>query len=221
MCKSLTEVTLPDNVEVIGSGAFRECPISSINLPASLKKIDSCAFYDTKITSVVIPAGLLSVDCLAFIGCPIESLAVEEGNAYYDSRDNCNAIIKTFNNQLVRGCMNTVIPQTVTSINMMAFDNCPGLKQITVPASVVQVGDYAFRENDDLETVTFEGSEIEMDKEGWVFSKCPSLKAINVPLKKLAYYKRKIDKELHGLLVEPKPAKPAKKATAKKSLAKK
>jgi len=87
---------------------------------------------------------------------------------------------------------------------MMAFDACPGLKQITVPASVVEVGNYAFQNNADLETVTFEGLEIKMDKEGWVFAGCPSLKAINVPVKKLAYYKKHVDNELHGLLAESK-----------------
>lgn len=219
-CSALTDVRFSNSLEKIGLGAFRECPISSINLPSSLKKIDSSAFYDTKITSVVIPAGLLFVDRLAFFGCPIESLVVEDGNAYYDSRDNCNAIIKTFYDKLIRGCMNTVIPPTVTSIDVMAFGKCPGLKQITVPTSVVEVADYAFHDNEHLETVTFEGVEIKMDKEGLVFSKCPSLKTINIPVKKLAYYKRKIDKDLHGLLVEPKPSKPAKKAPAKKTACK-
>ena len=90
---------------------------------------------------------------------------------------------------------------------MMAFDKCPGIKQITVSASVVEVGNYAFRDNAELETVTFEGLEIEMDKEGWVFAGCPSLKTINVPVKKLAYYKKHVDKELHGLLAESKQVK--------------
>lgn len=38
-------------------------------------------------------------------------IVVKEGNPVYDSRDNCNAIIETATNALVKGCNGTVIPE--------------------------------------------------------------------------------------------------------------
>lgn len=40
--------------------------------------------------------------------------AVEEGNHVYDSRESCNAIIKTSTNVLIRGCKTTIIHNSVT-----------------------------------------------------------------------------------------------------------
>ena len=63
----------------------------------------------------------------------------------YDSRDNCNAIIEKATNTLIRGCNNTKIPASVTSIGDFAFYGCSGLTSIEIPASVVSIGINAFR----------------------------------------------------------------------------
>ena len=54
----------------------------------------------------------------------LDSITVESGNIVYDSRDNCNAIIETATNTLLRGCKNTIIPHSVTSIGDNAFRGC-------------------------------------------------------------------------------------------------
>jgi len=46
---------------------------------------------------------------------------VDGGNGKYDSRDNCNAIIETASNTLIAGCMNSIIPNSVTTIGNEAF----------------------------------------------------------------------------------------------------
>ena len=71
-------------------------------------------------------------------------IKVEEGNAEYDSRDNCNAIIEKATNTLIQGCRNTVIPNSVTSIGDGAFSGCSGLTSITIPNSVTSIDDDAF-----------------------------------------------------------------------------
>ena len=48
---------------------------------------------------------------LAFEGCSsLTSMRVEQGNPVYDSRDNCNAIIKTSNNKLLSGVKQRLSP---------------------------------------------------------------------------------------------------------------
>ena len=72
------------------------------------------------------------------------SILVAEDNSVYDSRENCNAIIKTATNTLIQGCQNTIIPNSVTSIGIGAFYGCFGLTSITIPNSVTSIGDGAF-----------------------------------------------------------------------------
>lgn len=44
-CTSLTEVTLPDTIEVINGGAFRQCTgLKKMVFPAGLKRLDSNVF---------------------------------------------------------------------------------------------------------------------------------------------------------------------------------
>ncbi len=78
---------------------------------------------------------------------------VDKENTVYDSRDNCNAIIKTSTNSLIAGCKNTVIPNSVTSIGGGAFENCSSLTSITIPNSVTSIGWYAFCNCSNLQTV--------------------------------------------------------------------
>ena len=82
----------------------------------------------------------------------------ESGNAVYDSRDNCNAIIETVTNTLVVGCKNAIIPNSVTSIGYGAFHNCRGLTSITIGNSVTSIGNNAFCYCSDLTSVTIPNS---------------------------------------------------------------
>ena len=117
-CKN---TTIPSNVISIGSNAF--CSLTSITIPKYITSIGSGAFS----------------------GCPnLTNISVENGNTVYDSRDNCNAIIKTATNTLVVGCKNTVIPNSITSIGRNAFDGCTELTSIEIPNSVTSIGIYAF-----------------------------------------------------------------------------
>ena len=74
------------------------------------------------LTSVTIPNSVTSIGDDIFAGCDgLTSIKVEDGNPVYDSREDCNAIIETASNTLVFGCMNTIIPNSVTSIGECAF----------------------------------------------------------------------------------------------------
>ena len=90
-----------------------------------------------------------------FGGCfALTSIIVDSENPVYDSRDNCNAIIKTANNELIAGCTNTTIPNSVTSIGDNSFEDCENLTSIAIPNSVTSIGNQAFHGCYDLSTVT-------------------------------------------------------------------
>ncbi len=91
-----------------------------------------------------------------FYGCPgLTSTKVNNNNLYYDSRNNCNAIIESESNMLIAGCQSTIIPNSVTSIRDYAFYGCDGLTSITIPNSVTYIGENAFSGCDKLISIHF------------------------------------------------------------------
>ena len=121
--------------------------LTSVNIPASVTHIYDLAFSKcTGLTSVNIPASVIYIDNAAFWGCSgLNKITVDASNTVYDSRNNCNAIIKKDGNVLIAGCKNTIIPNTVTAINTYAFTNCTGLTSVNIPASVTSIWHTAFQ----------------------------------------------------------------------------
>lgn len=129
-------------------------------IPSSVTGIAQDAFYGRRsMVSLHIPSGVLRIGKKALAGCVyLDALSVASDNAYYDSRDNCNAIIETATNTLVAGCRNTVIPTTVTSIGHAAFYGI-GIQRIVIPESVTSIGDMAFAGCDDLVEIKYAGTQ--------------------------------------------------------------
>ena len=155
-CSGLTSITIPNSVTSIGEWAFEVCiSLTSVTIPNSVTSIGWGAFNGClSLTSVTIPNSVTSIGDYAFTACSaLTSVVVEEGNTVYDSRENCNAIIHTAANTLIAGCKNTIIPNSVTSIENSAFYLCTGLTSITIPNSVTSIGEWAFNACESLKEV--------------------------------------------------------------------
>ena len=148
--KNFTKVT------AIAASEFYGCTnLACITLPTKTKTIGAYAFQlCTSLTSINIPSTVTSVAKNPFRNCTsLTSITVNSANTYYDSRDNCNAIIQKSNNALISGCKTTVIPTSVKRINDYAFDGITGITSVNIPEGVTRIGEYALSRNPDLKSI--------------------------------------------------------------------
>lgn len=178
-CKN---TVIPSTITSIGDEAFFACRgLTSISIPNTVSSIGWHAFTACSgLSSLVIPSSVIVIGEEAFSSCSgLEIISVEQGNPNYDSRFNCNAIIKTNTNALVVGCKNTIIPQNVASIGDGAFSDCIGLVSISIPISVTSIGSFAFHKCTGLASIAIPNSVTSI---GWdAFSECNALTTIKLP----------------------------------------
>lgn len=170
-CTGLTSVTIGNGTTSIGGEAFHGCTgLTSVTIPDSVTYLGYSSFDGcTSLTSITIGKGLKTIDLYGplFPSCDnLTEIVVDSGNQTFDSRNNCNAIIETATNTLIAGCQNSVIPENVTHIEHGAFEKCNNLTSITIPKSVVDIGNKAFSSS--LTNVTYQGT-----LSDWAKVNCP------------------------------------------------
>lgn len=135
------------------------------------------------VESITIPKTTSVINKNALAGCPnLKTVVVDSENPYYDSRENCNAIITTSQNPyftpntLIAGCKTTIIPNSVAEIGDNAFYNCESLDIITIPSSVSKIGNSAFNACSSLSSIIL--SENLTAIGDWAFADCTNLSEV-------------------------------------------
>ena len=177
-CSKITSIILPSNLKIIGYSAFEGCTsLTQIDIPEGCTKIGDHAFAGSGLTSLTIPKNVESIEWGFVADCKyLTSLTVDKSNKIYDSRDNCNAIIKTADNEIIAGCKRTVIPSTVKLIDDDAFGSSPKVFYIE---GIYSIGYSAFENNTELEEVTIEEGCVFLGYQ--TFKNCTNLKIVSIP----------------------------------------
>ena len=139
-CSSLTSITIPDSVTSIGGYAFRDCSsLTSITIPESVTSIGNYAFQDC--SSLQYNKDDYGVNYLG-----------NETNKYVVLMNDGNFTGDTY--QIPDGCK---------VIYGFAFSDNTRLTSITIPDSVTNIGNYAFRICFGLNDVIVESDDIYLD----------------------------------------------------------
>ena len=149
-------------------------------IPNTVYYIRATAFTGRKgLTHINIPASVTVLGEKMFQGCTsLESITVDSDNPVFDSRENCNAIIKTATNTLIEGSNTTVIPTSVPIIGPYAFSQ-RGMTSYTIPNHVTQIGSGAFANCKNMSTINISESITEIPSA--MFIGCYGLYNVTVP----------------------------------------
>ncbi|MBR4564217.1 MAG: leucine-rich repeat domain-containing protein [Paludibacteraceae bacterium] len=154
-CTALRTVIIPDEVTEIGAGAFAGCSaLSYLQLPTSLEKIYNRTFRGCPLRELEIPAGVQTIEESALLGTLLTKLTVNPNNKVFDSRDKCNAVIRTKDNTMVAACNGSFIPESVDSIGYEAFAELDGIRSLTLPKNLKHVAPQAFMNLNNLTLIT-------------------------------------------------------------------
>ena len=187
-CTNLRSVNLHDGITHIGDGVFDRCEaLEGITLPKNLTFLGLSAFRSCdKLVSVTIPASLTAIGSGAFSYCEsLATITLADNHPTLRSIDGVlfNKSITTIV-QYPGGKIDThyLIPDTVESFEGTGcFAENSFLEEITIPESIVIIGDWAFVACINLKTIHFPQS---LEVTGWVsFANCTKLQSVTIPEK--------------------------------------
>ena len=160
---NLTSVTIPNSVNRIEPEAFGGCSnLTSVNIPNSVTEIAYGAFDRCN--------GLTSVHITDLEAWCRISFGSHDANPLYCAHH------LYLNGEEVK---DLVIPNSVTSLGMCAFESCSGLTSLTIPNSVTSIEKYAFAECSGLTSVSIPNSLTSIGT--GIFEGCSSLTSVTIP----------------------------------------
>ena len=171
---SISDVVIPSEIEglpvtAISVGAFYLSAITSIEIPNTVTSIGEMAFLGcTSLKSVKLSTGVAKIDKNAFGSCSaLQEIQVAKDNPNFSS---LNGVLysKKQDTLIIYPAAKTdaayTIPSGVTSVAMYAFSENPYLETLTIPNSLIKVGDSAFFNCKNLRSVSYNGTEEEWNQ---------------------------------------------------------
>ena len=138
---SLSKITFPQNIKVIGASAFVGCTgLKSLNLPAELKNIGNRCFTRCSglTDKVIIPTKVDTIGYSAFAFCSaLTSVQLSDSLLFIGESafNSCTALAGTL-----------YLTSKLITINDGAFENCSSLTAINISTSLSSLGNAVFKD---------------------------------------------------------------------------
>ena len=182
--KGLNSVEIPQTVKEIGMFAFQNCAkITSVVIPDEVKELESFAFgYCVNLRDVIIGASVDNIDGSAFSGCTsLQSFVVSKDNNTYTAEG--GILYSKDLTALVRCPLalysdEMILGDEVRVIESNAFQNCKNIKKFKLPEGLKEIGSSAF-DKCTMEAIAVPNS---VEKIGmFAFQNCTNLKNFSIP----------------------------------------
>lgn len=182
-CTALSKITMP-GVQSIRDAAFQNTAIAEITFPESLTSMFNAVFSGcTKLKSVQIPSTLVNLGTNSpFIGCTsLTEINVCEENPNYKSIN--GVLYSKDGRKLIAfpcGLADVTIAEGTETIGYQSFKGNPHITSVHFPASVSDIGQYAFSDCSSLVEFTVAPENPNFDAEdgllyyGNVLKLCPT-----------------------------------------------
>lgn len=167
----LERVILPETVDSIYPGAFKECKnLKQINIPDNVVYIGEYAFeVCSNLTSISLPDGITSISDYSFAGCS-SLTSIEFPESIVSIGDEAFADCKGFTT------LN--FPKSLKSIGKDAFGDCTGLTSLQFSDGLESIGYNAFRRCTGLTSLQFPNKLKSIGSDA--FSDCTGLVSIDL-----------------------------------------
>ena len=163
-------------VTAIGARAFYDCYwLTGVEISDSITSIGYEAFYACSLTSVEISDSVTTIGSAPFACCrSLTNIEVSENNRNYKTID--GILYSKDGTTLIQysvGKKDTsfIIPDSVTSIGLSAFESCDSLINVEIPDSVTEIGVLAFSSCHGLTSIEIPDSVTSIG--GGAFYYCP------------------------------------------------
>lgn len=169
LTRGLTEMILPEGLEIIGDYAFNDTDFSTIYIPSTVTSIGKYAFYWADITELNLPASITTLGDSAFSACDqLKKVTFNSGveKIPYHAFERCYAL------EQVQLCDGTAV------IGEKAFGECTSLKEIRLPDTVTSIGNYAFAQSA-ITQIRIPDGVTDIGRNA--FQKCTALEYIVIP----------------------------------------
>lgn len=180
----LVSISLPDNIEEIGTYSFFANQLETITLSNNLKTIKSSAFEGNyELTEITIPASVTSIGTAVFSQCDqLKLITVESGNAKYKVTNKC--LIETDTNTVIGGYVtdsstSITIPTTATGIAESSFCGYTRITSVTINSGVQTIEFCAFYSCTGITSLSL-GSNLNTIGNS-AFGECSGIKSVSIP----------------------------------------
>lgn len=172
---SLSTISFPGDCALtrIPESAFRKSSLASISIPASVRIVDAYAFAETKLTSIEVPSTVRSLGESVFRDCErLVQASIADGSSLTE--------IPSYTFSGCAALASFAFPSFIQSVERGAFAES-GLTSVFIPTTLTYLGQRAFADCSDLQSVEFEEGHKMLSLSNYLFQNCTELSSVVLP----------------------------------------